>query len=548
MTADGIGPAIGLALPGSRLPDVAGPAGDAVADDRQVAAERELSEVRQAIRDDSRAAAVQHPRGKLTARERVGRLLDAGSFVELQAMQRHSAHGFGVEHRRPHTDGVVTGWGRVDGREVFVFAHDFSIFGGALGATFAAKIHHVMDLALQNRRPIIGLNDGAGARIQEGADALDGYGGIFRRNVAASGVIPQISVIAGTCAGGAVYSPTLTDFVFMVDEIANMYVTGPDVVRAVTGEAVSHDELGGSGIHSRRTGVASFTAKDEDSCLAAVRELLGFLPSHSEDAPPRRLTGDAPDRATPALAQIVPGNPRKTYDVKRVIREIVDNGHFMEVSAGWARNVVCALGRLDGYVAGVVANQPQSIGGVLNIAAAEKAARFVRTCDAFGIPLLTLVDVPGFLPGTRQEHDGLIRRGAKLIYAYCEATVPRVQLIMRKAYGGAYIVMDSKSVGTDLSFAWPGNEVAVMGADAAVDLIYRKQLAQADGDAARLRAEFVADYRNRLMHPHRPAEGGHVDDIITAAETRATLIASFAMLRSKTRPAGLGRRHGNIPL
>jgi acetyl-CoA carboxylase carboxyltransferase component len=511
-------------------------------------AESELARVKDEIRDDTRAAGVQRPRGKLTARERIAYLLDRDSFVELEALRRHSAHGFGVEERRPHTDGVITGWGRVNGREVFVFAHDFSIFGGALGATFAAKVHRVMDLALQNRKPIVGLNDGAGARIQEGADALAGYGGIFQRNVRASGIIPQISVIAGPCAGGAVYSPALTDFVFMVDGIANMYVTGPDVVRAVTGETVTHAELGGSAVHARRTGVAAFAAPDEFSCLTSVRELLGYLPSHSGEPPPRHSADDDPQRATPDLSAIVPANPRKTYDVKRVIREIVDHGAFLEVSAGWARNIVCALARLDGRVTGIVANQPQALGGVLNIAAAEKAARFVRTCDAFSIPILTLVDVPGFLPGTRQEFDGLIRRGAKLLYAYCEATVPRVQLIMRKAYGGAYIVMDSKSVGSDLSLAWPGNEIAVMGADAAVDLLHRKQLTAVNGDAPELRAELVADYRSRLMHPHLAAERGHIDDIIAPSQTRAVLTAAFAMLQDKHRPPTAGRRHGNIPL
>ena len=495
---------------------------------------------------DPKATARQRAQGKLTARERIALLLDEGSFVELDPFARHRATGFGMEHRRPDTDGVVTGWGTVDGRQVCVFAHDPRIFGGALGEVFAAKVHKLMDLAESTGVPIVGLNDGGGARIQEGVDALAGFGGIFRRNVRASGVVPQLSVVFGACAGGAVYSPALTDFVFAVEDNAKLFITGPDVIAAVTGEQISPEDLGGAMIHATRTGVATFMAEDEAGCLEDVRYLLSFLPANNQEEPPTVVSSDPPDRGCETLLDLVPVEPNRSYDVRDVISEIVDDGEYLELHAGWAGNIVCALSRLGGQVVGIVANQPSVLAGVLDIDAAEKAARFVRTCDAFNIPLVTLVDVPGFLPGSGQEHAGVIRRGAKLLYAYCDATVPRIQVILRKAYGGAYIVMDSKSIGADLSFAWPSNEVAVMGADAAANIIFRKELAAAPDPGAR-RAELVAEYTERLMTPYVAAERGLVDDVIDPRATRSVLIRSLALLRTK-RPTLPHRKHGNVPL
>jgi acetyl-CoA carboxylase carboxyltransferase component len=495
---------------------------------------------------DAGATARLRARGRLTARERIALLLDDGSFVETEPFARHRATGFGMEDRRPDTDGVVTGWGTVDGRRVCVFAHDPRIFGGALGEVFAAKIHKVMDLAESMGVPIIGLNEGGGARIQEGIDALAGFGGIFRRNVQISGVVPQLSIVFGACAGGAVYSPALTDFVFAVQDEARMFITGPDVVAAVTGEQITPEELGGAAIHATRTGVATFTAEDEASCLEDARYLLSFLPSNNEEQPPAVISADPPDRDCDALLDLVPVEPNRSYDVRDVITEIVDGGEFLELHERWARNVVCALSRLDGQVVGIVANQPSVLAGVLDIDAAEKAARFVRTCDAFNIPLVTLVDVPGFLPGSEQEHAGIIRRGAKLLYAYCDASVPRIQVILRKAYGGAYIVMDSKSIGADLSFAWPSNEVAVMGADAAASIIFRKEIASAPDPQGRL-SELVAEYTDRLMTPYAAAERGLVDDVIDPRSTRSVLIRSLSFLRTK-RSLRPHRKHGNMPL
>jgi acetyl-CoA carboxylase carboxyltransferase component len=495
---------------------------------------------------DPKATARQRAQGKLTARERIDLLLDEGSFVELDPFARHRATGFGMEHRRPDTDGVVTGWGTVEGRQVCVFAHDPRIFGGALGEVFAAKVHKLMDLAESMGVPIVGLNDGGGARIQEGVNALAGFGGIFRRNVRASGVVPQLSVVLGPCAGGAVYSPALTDFVFVVRDNAKLFITGPDVIAAVTGERISPEDLGGAAIHATRTGVATFVAEDEARCLEDVRYLLSFLPSNNQEEPPAAVSSDSSDRSCEALLDLVPVEPNRSYDVRDVITEIVDNGEYLELHAGWARSIVCALARLGGQVVGIVANQPSVLAGVLDIDAAEKAARFVRTCDAFNIPLVTLVDVPGFLPGSDQEHEGIIRRGAKLLYAYCDATVPRIQVILRKAYGGAYIVMDSKSIGADLSFAWPTNEVAVMGADAAANIIFRKELAAAPDPGIR-RAELVAEYTEQLMTPYVAAERGLVDDVIDPRATRSVLIRSLALLRAK-RPALPHRKHGNVPL
>ncbi len=488
----------------------------------------------------------QHNRGKLTARERLEELLDAGSFVELDMLARHRAHGFGIENSRPLTDGVVTGWGTVDGRKVFVFAQDFTVFGGALGEVFAEKIHKVMDLAESVGAPVIGLNDGAGARIQEGVVSLASYGGIFHRNVKASGVVPQISVILGPCAGGAVYSPAMTDFIFMVKGTSNMFITGPDVVKTVTGEEVTQEELGGAMTHATKSGVATFVGDDEQSVLGQVRYLLSFLPSNNLEDPPHFETDDDPDRPCAGIIDLIPDAPNKPYDMKKVISEIVDDGDFFEVHSLWAMNIVCGFGRIDGHVIGVVGNQPQVLAGCLDIEASEKAARFVRTCDAFNIPLVTFVDVPGFLPGTDQEYGGIIRHGAKLLYAYCEATVPRVQVITRKGYGGAYVVMNSKSIGADLAFAWPSAEIAVMGPQGAVNIIFRKEIESA-GDADARRAELIEEYTERFANPYNAAERGYVDDVIDPRETRRVLVRSLAMLRTKKERLPQ-RKHGNVPL
>ncbi|MFJ3090852.1 acyl-CoA carboxylase subunit beta [Streptomyces sp. NPDC086838] len=495
---------------------------------------------------DERATARQHERGKLTAHERIALLFDAESFTETEPLRRHRAVGFGLEHKRPYSDGVVTGWGTVHGRTVFVYAHDFRVFGGALGEAHAEKIHKVMDLAEAAGAPLVALCDGAGARIQEGVTALAGYGGIFRRNARCSGVIPQISVMLGPCAGGAAYSPALTDFVFMVRGTSQMFITGPDVVQAVTGEQIDHDGLGGSDVHATTTGVAAFVHDDEESCLEEVRHLLSLLPSNNRELPPHEPTDDPADRRNDALFDLVPADPSRAYDIRDVIAEIVDDGDYTEVHARWAGNVVCALARLDGHVVGIVANQPSSLAGVLDIAASEKAARFVQTCDAFSIPLITLLDVPGFLPGRDQEHGGIIRHGAKLLYAYCNATVPRIQLILRKAYGGAYIVMDSRSIGSDLSFAWPSNEIAVMGAEGAANVVFRREIAASPTPDA-TRAQLIEEYRTQLMHPYYAAERGLVDDVIDPARTRALLIGSLAMLRTKHAPVP-ERKHGNPPV
>ncbi|MER5384970.1 acyl-CoA carboxylase subunit beta [Streptomyces sp. NBC_00647] len=494
---------------------------------------------------DPAATERQHGKGKLTARERVELLLDKGSFNEVEPLRRHRASGFGLEARKPYTDGVVTGWGTVDGRTVFVYAHDFRIFGGALGEAHAQKIHKILDMAEAAGAPVVSLNDGAGARIQEGVTALAGYGGIFRRNTRASGVIPQISVMLGPCAGGAAYSPALTDFVFMVRDTSQMFITGPDVVKAVTGEEITQNGLGGADVHAATSGVAHFAYDDEESCLEDVRHLLGLLPSNNRETAPVETTGDPADRTTDALLDLVPADANRSYDVRAVIEEIVDDGEYFEVHATWAPNIVVAFVRLDGHVVGVVANQPASMAGVLDIESSEKAARFVQLCDAFNIPLVTLVDVPGFLPGVDQEHNGIIRRGAKLLYAYCNATVPRISLILRKAYGGAYIVMDSRSIGADLALAWPTNEIAVMGAEGAANVIFRREInASDDPDAVRQRK--IEEYQSELMHPYYAAERGLIDDVIDPRQTRTVLIRSLAMLRAKHAelPA---RKHGNPP-
>jgi methylmalonyl-CoA decarboxylase subunit alpha len=493
-----------------------------------------------------KATEAQRAKGKLTARERIGLLLDEGTFREVEPLRRHRATGFGLEAKRPYTDGVITGWGTVHGRTVFVYAHDFRIFGGALGEAHATKIHKIMDMAIAAGAPLVSLNDGAGARIQEGVSALAGYGGIFQRNTRASGVIPQISVMLGPCAGGAAYSPALTDFVFMVRETSQMFITGPDVVQAVTGEQITQNGLGGADVHAGTSGVAHFAYDDEQTCLEEVRYLLSLLPQNNRELPPAVHSTDPVDRRTDALTSLVPADPAQAYDVRAVIGEIVDDGEFFEVHEAWARNVVCAFARLGGQVVGIVANQPAALAGVLDIHGSEKAARYVSICDSFNIPLVTLVDVPGFLPGVDQEHGGVIRHGAKLLHAYCNASVPRISLILRKAYGGAYIVMDSRSIGADLSFAWPTNEIAVMGAEGAANVVFRREIAAAD-DPAATRARLVEEYRSELMHPYYAAERGLIDDVIDPGDTRRTLIRALAMLHGKHTVLP-DRKHGNVPL
>jgi acetyl-CoA carboxylase carboxyltransferase component len=502
-----------------------------------------LREIRKrAIQGDELATERQHAKGKLTARQRLEHLLDSGSFTEFDLFRRRATD---PDSTGPLTDGVVTGTGTVHGRRVFAYAQDFRILGGSLGEVHAEKIHKVMDLALVTGAPLIALNDSGGARIQEGVTALAGYGGIFRRNVRASGVIPQISVVLGPCAGGAAYSPALTDFTFMVRDTSHMFLTGPDVIKTVTGESVTHEELGGAQVHAATSGVASFVYDDEAACLEDVRYLISLLPSNSHDLAPICETGDALDRRCPRLADIVPANPKIPYDIRDVIAELADHGEFMEVHEHWAGSIVCALARMGGRTVGILASQPMVRAGVLDIDSSQKGARFVQMCDAFSIPLVTLVDVPGFLPGVEQEHQGIIRHGAKLLYAYCNATVPRVQVILRKAYGGAYIVMDSRSIGADLSFAWPTNEIAVMGAEAAVGVIYRKELAAATCPDT-LRSQLIDEYTEELMHPYYAPERGLVDDVIDPADTRVMVIRALDLLSEK-RPELLPRKHGNPP-
>ena len=484
-------------------------------------------------------------KGKMLARERIDYLLDPGSFHELDMLARHRAHAAGLEER-PYTDGVITGWGTVEGRKVFVFSQDFTVFGGALGEVFAEKIHKLMDLALKVGAPVVGLNDGAGARIQEGVVSLASYGGIFHRNVQSSGVIPQISVILGPCAGGAVYSPAMTDFIFMVKETSHMFITGPDVVKTVTGEDVTLEELGGAMSHSSKSGVATFMSNDEQSCLDDVRFLLSFLPTNNLEEPPAVDSADDPERSCDMLRDILPVSPNQPYDMKKVIREVVDDGEFFEYFPHWAKSIVCGFSRVDGMTVGVVGNQPMAFAGVLDIESSEKAARFVRTCDAFNIPLLTFVDVPGFLPGVNQEHEGIIRHGAKLLYAFCEATVPRIQIITRKAYGGAYVVMNSKSIGADLAYAWPTAELAVMGPQGAVEIVYKRELQQAADPVAR-RAELITEYTEKYANPYAAAERGYVDDVIDPADTRKKVVAGLRLLRTK-REELPRRKHGNMPL
>lgn len=499
-----------------------------------------------------RAVDKQHARGKKTARERIELLLDEGSFIEMDKYARHRSTAFGQDANRPYGDGVVTGYGTVDGRQVAVFAQDFTVFGGSLGEVFGEKIVKVMDFAMKIGCPVIGLNDSGGARIQEGVVSLGLYGEIFRRNVHASGVIPQISLIMGPCAGGAVYSPAITDFTVMVDRTSHMFITGPDVIRTVTGEDVGMEDLGGARTHSTRSGVAHHMGTDEEEALEYVKALLSYLPSNNLEQPPA-FEGGSDLAKTPDdewLDTCIPDSPNVPYDMRQVIEHVVDDGDFLEVHALFAPNIICGFARVDGMSVGVVANQPMQFAGCLDIDASEKAARFVRTCDAFNVPVLTFVDVPGFLPGTDQEWDGIIRRGAKLIYAYAEATVPLVTVITRKAYGGAYDVMGSKHLGADINLAWPTAQIAVMGAQGAVNILYRKQIqaaAEAGDDVEAVRQEFVRTYEDTLANPYVAAERGYVDTVISPSNTRMNVTRALRALRTK-RETLPPKKHGNIPL
>jgi propionyl-CoA carboxylase beta chain len=488
----------------------------------------------------------QHERGKLTARERLDLLLDEGSFVELDRFVVHRATGFGIEKQKYLGDGVVTGYGRINGRLVYVFSQDFTVFGGSLSEAHAEKICKVMDMALKNGAPVIGLNDSGGARIQEGVASLGGYADIFLRNTLASGVVPQISAILGPCAGGAVYSPAITDFVYMVQGTSYMFVTGPNVVKTVTHEDVTMEELGGAATHASKSGVAHFACRSEVECLQRIRRLLDYVPQNNMEDAPRRNTEDPFDRADEELLDIVPDNPNKPYDIIDVIRRVVDDGEFYEVHADYAGNIVVGFAHAGGHSVGIVANQPAVLAGVLDIDASLKGARFVRFCDAFNIPLLTFEDVPGFLPGVGQEHGGIIKHGAKLLYAYCEATVPKVTVITRKAYGGAYDVMSSKHIRGDINYAWPTGEIAVMGPKGAVEILYRREIAEAE-DPAAAAAEKQEEYAERFANPFTAAARGYIDDVIDPRETRARVISALDMLQNK-RDTNPPKKHGNIPL
>jgi len=490
--------------------------------------------------------AKQHEAGKLTARERLDLLLDEGSFVELDKFVTHRSSDFGMGERKVLGDGVVTGYGKVDGRQLFVFAQDFTVFGGSLSGAYAQKICKVMDLATRVGAPVVGLNDSGGARIQEGVESLAGYADIFLRNTLASGVVPQLSLILGPCAGGAVYSPAITDFILMVKDTSYMFITGPEVIRTVTHEEVSKEELGGALAHNQKSGVAHFAAENEQAAILLTRELLSYLPSNNAEDPPLLPCDDDPFRADEALKDVVPANPNKPYDIKDILRAVVDHRHFFEVAEHHAKNIVVGFARLNGRSVGVVANQPAFLAGVLDIAASVKAARFVRFCDCFNIPLVTFVDVPGFLPGTAQEWGGIITHGAKLLYAFAEATVPKVTVITRKAYGGAYDVMASKHIRADVNYAYPTAEIAVMGPEGAVNIVFRNELQKAkDADAER--ARLVAEYREKFANPYKAAELGYIDEVIRPEQTREKLIRALEMLKDK-RQENLPRKHGNIPL
>ncbi len=506
-----------------------------------------LEELRhEAAHAEGPAVAKQHAKGKYTARERIEKLLDPGSFEELDGFVRHRTTDFEMAGSRPLADAVITGHGTIDGRAVCVFSQDFTVFGGSLGEVMGEKICKIMDLAARVGCPLIGINDSGGARIQEGVVSLGAYGEVFYRNVRCSGVIPQISLVMGPCAGGAVYSPAITDFVLMVKETSHMFITGPDVIRTVTHEEVGFEELGGAVTHNTKSGVAHFATADEDDCLAEARYLLSFLPQNNLESTPRVASADDPLRMDAELDSVVPDSPSKAYDMRAAIAMIVDDTEFLEVHEHHATNVVCGFARLDGIAVGVVGNQPQSLAGVLDIDASAKAARFVRTCDAFNVPIVTFVDVPGFLPGTAQEWGGIIRHGAKLLYAYAEATVPKLTVITRKAYGGAYDVMASKHLRADFNFAWPTAEIAVMGPEGAVNIIYKRPLASSKSPAKR-REQLMDDYRARFANPYSAAERGYIDDVIEPHQTRPRLITALQLLETK-REHGPQRKHGNIPL
>ena len=488
----------------------------------------------------------QHAKGKMTARERVDALLDKGSFRELDAFVTHRTHDFGMDKKKFLGDSVVTGWGQIEGRPVYVFSQDFTVFGGSLGEVHAEKICKVMDLAVKNGIPVIGLNDSGGARIQEGVVSLGAYADIFLRNTLASGVVPQISAILGPCAGGAVYSPALTDFIVMVKKTSHMFITGPDVVKTVTHEDVSMDDLGGANIHATKSGVAHLACEDEQDALEQIRTLMTYLPSNNMEDAPYQDTGDDPNRRDETLNTVVPDDPRKAYDMHEVISKIVDNGDFFEIHGAYAQNIICGFSRLGGNVVGIVANQPLVLAGVLDIKASVKAARFVRFCDAFNIPIITFEDVPGFMPGVHQEHDGIIIHGAKLLYAYCEATVPKLTVITRKAYGGAYDVMSSKHIRGDYNIAWPTGEIAVMGPEGAVNIIFRKELQEAADPAAK-RAELIETYKEKFANPFVAAARGYLDDVIDPSETRPRLIEALKICQNK-RDTNPPRKHSTMPL
>ncbi len=508
----------------------------------------ELRALRQEHMDGGGAERIkrQHDSGRNTARERLDILLDPGSFRELDAFVRHRSHDFGMQHNRPLGDSVITGWGTIDGRLVYVYSQDFTVVGGSLSEVHAQKICKIMDMAMKVGAPVIGLNDSGGARIQEGVDSLGGYAEIFLRNTLASGVIPQISVIMGPCAGGAVYSPALTDYILMVKNTSYMFITGPDVVKQVTHEDVTFEELGGASVHGSRSGVCHLVGENESETLLLVRELLSYFPQNNMEDAPFVPTADDPLRADAELDTIIPENPNKPYDMKEVIRHIVDEGRFMEIQPDYADNIVVGYARLGGHSVGIVGNQPMVLAGVLDIKASEKAARFIRFCDSFNIPIVTFVDVPGYMPGTEQEHNGIITSGAKLLYAYCEATVPKLTVTTRKSYGGAYCVMSSKHIRGDLNLAWPTAEIAVMGPEGAVEIIFRRELREAADPVAK-KAELVAEYRRKFASPYIAAERGYLDDVIEPRETRARLINALEAFQNK-RDENPPRKHGNIPL
>ena len=487
----------------------------------------------------------QHKAGKLTARERVNLLLDESSFQEMDKLVLHQSHDFGMEKNRIHGDGVVTGYGTIDGRTVFIFAQDFTVFGGSLSGANAAKIVKIMDLAMKGGVPLIGLNDSGGARIQEGVESLAGYADIFLRNVLASGVIPQISAIMGPCAGGAVYSPAITDFIIMTKDISRMFITGPDVIKAVTHEVVSMEELGGAETHNALSGVAHFAAEDEEHTMALIRELLSFIPDNNMEDPPLKETSDPSDRENEKLNSLVPDDPNQPYDVREVIKEVLDDSYFFEVQADYAKNIVIGFGRLGGRPVSIVANQPDVLAGALDINASDKGARFIRFCDAFNIPLITFEDVPGFLPGVVQEHGGIIRHGAKLLYAFAEATVPKVTIVTRKAYGGAYCVMASKHIRADINYAYPTAEIAVMGAEGAVEIVYKNELGKKN--LAKQKESKVDEFRQKFANPYIACEKGYIDEVIEPKLTRQKLIAALQMLENK-RDKNPPKKHGHIPL